>query len=83
MDPGNVLYLLRAAAHSVDYMNSGSIQADFKRVARQVSRHAKISASLLRRHGSSTTQVEQRWIDFFALYNAVQGTNYDVSTAYQ
>ncbi|EIW56289.1 uncharacterized protein TRAVEDRAFT_49125 [Trametes versicolor FP-101664 SS1] len=62
MDPGNVLYLLRAAAHSVDYMNSGSIQADFKRVARQV---------------------EQRWVDFFALYNTVQGTNYDVSTAYQ
>ncbi|TFK91426.1 hypothetical protein K466DRAFT_482749 [Polyporus arcularius HHB13444] len=26
--------------------------------------------------------VEQRWIDFFKLYNTVQGTNYDVSTAY-
>ncbi|KAI0350483.1 hypothetical protein OH77DRAFT_1430947 [Trametes cingulata] len=61
-DPGNVLYLLRSAAHSVSYMNSQPIQTEFTRVARLV---------------------EQRWVDFFQLYNTVAGTNYDVRTAYQ
>ncbi|KAI0364303.1 hypothetical protein BV20DRAFT_956564, partial [Pilatotrama ljubarskyi] len=61
-DPGNVLYLLRSAAHSVSYMNVQAIRTEFLRIARLV---------------------ENEWVDYFALYNAAAGTQYDVRSAYR
>lgn len=36
VSPGNVLYLIRAAALSIEYMNSNAIRLEFLRVARAV-----------------------------------------------
>lgn len=36
MNTGNLIYMIRSAALSVNYMNDRDIQAEFKRVARKV-----------------------------------------------
>ncbi len=48
VSPGNVLYLIRAAALSIEYMNSNAIRLEFLRVARAVNFTRLLADQILR-----------------------------------